>query len=71
MLSNHKIQLMLEEMRDISKTDMAVYTEKGKMVASTFEPEMDMEDAVVSFAESMAESQMLSGSFFFKIEVDG
>ncbi len=71
MLSNHKIQLMLEEMRDISKTDMAVYTEKGKMVASTFETEMDMEEAVVAFSDSMAESQMLSGCFFFKIEVDG
>jgi len=71
MISNHKIQVAIDEMRDISKTDMAVYTEKGKMLAATFTPESDMEEAVAAFAESMAESQMLAGCFFFKILVDG
>ena len=71
MISNHKIQVAIDEMREISKTDMAVYTEKGKLVASTFTPENDMEDAVMAFADSLAESQMLAGCFFFKIEVEG
>ena len=71
MISNHKIQTMIAEMKDISKTDMIVYTDKGKLVAATFEPEMDMEEIVVTFADSMAESQMLAGYFFFKITVDG
>lgn len=71
MISNHKIQVAIDEMRDISKTDMVVYTDKGKLVASTFTPDDDMEDAVVAFADSMAESQMLAGCFFFKILVDG
>lgn len=70
MISNHKIQVAIDEMRDISKTDMAVYTEKGKMVASTFTPEQDMEEAVVAFADSMAESQMQADCFFFKVAVD-
>lgn len=70
MISNHKIQVAIDEMRDISKTDMAVYTEKGKMVASTFTPEQDMEDAVAAFADSMADSQMQADCFFFKIVVD-
>ena len=70
MISNHRIQVLLEEMRDISKTDLAVYTEKGKLVAATFKPEKDMEHAVEDFADSLAESQMLSGYFFFKIEVE-
>ena len=49
MISNHKIQAMIAEMKDISKTDIIVYTDKGKLVASTFEPEMDMEEIVVNF----------------------
>ena len=70
MISNHKIQVVIDEMCDISKTDLAVYTEKGKLVASTFIPEEDMEVAVVAFAESMADSQMVAGCFCYKIIVE-
>ena len=44
---------------------------KGKPVAATFEPEGDLEGAITSFADSMAESQMLSGYHFFKVIADG
>lgn len=71
MISNHKIQTALDEIKDISRIDLALYTEKGKPVAATFEPEENLEDAITSFADSMAESQMLSGYHFFKIIVDG
>ena len=71
MISNHKIQAALDEIKEISKIDLALYTDKGKQVAATFEPEGDMEYAVNSFAGSMAESQMLSGCHFFKVYVDG
>ena len=71
MIANHKIQAALEEIKEISKIDLALYSDKGKLVAATFETESDMEDAVVSFASSMAESQMLSGCHFFKVTVDG
>lgn len=71
MISNHRIQVALEEIQEISKMDLAVYTEKGKQIAATFQPDQDMEAAVVSFADSMAESQMLSGCHFFKVMVDG
>ena len=67
MISNHKIQAALDEIKEISKIDLALYTDKGKQVAATFEPEGDMEYAVNSFAGSMAESQMLSGCHFFKV----
>ena len=70
MISNHKIQVTIDEICDISKTDLAVYTEKGKLVASTFTPESDMEETVATFAESMADSQTLAGCFFYKIVVD-
>ena len=71
MISNHKIQAALEEIKDISKIDLALYTEKGKQVAATFAPEMDMEQAVEVFADSMAESKMLYGCHFFKVLVEG
>ena len=71
MISNHKIQTALDEIKDISRIDLALYTEKGKPVASTFTPEGDMEPAVTSFADSMAESQMLAGCHFFKVFVEG
>ena len=71
MVSNHKIQSALEEIKDISRVDLAVYSVKGKAIASTFEPEGDMEEAVTYFASSMAESQMLSGCHFFKVIVEG
>ena len=71
MISNHKIQTALDEIKEISKIDLALYSEKGQQVAATFEPEGDMEEAVTSFATSMAESQMLSGCHFFKVMVEG
>lgn len=71
MISNHKIQTALEEIKEISKIDLALYTEKGKQVAVTFEPEQEMAQAVVPFADSMAESQMLAGCHFFKVLVEG
>ena len=71
MISNHKIQTALDEIKDISRIDLALYTEKGQPVAATFEPEGDLEGAITSFADSMAESQMLSGYHFFKVIADG
>ena len=66
MISNHKIQTALDEIKDISRIDLALYTEKGKPVAATFAPEGDLEGAITSFADSMAESQMLSGIIFLR-----
>ena len=37
MISNHKIQTALEEIKEISRIDLALYTEKGKPVAATLE----------------------------------
>lgn len=67
MLSNHKLQLALEEIKEISRVDMALYSDKGKLLASTYNSERDMEEAILLFIDSMAESQMLSGCHFFKV----
>ena len=71
MISTHKIQTALDEIKEISRIDLALYTEKGKLTAATFEPQEDFEHAVLSFAESMAESQMVAGCHFFKVMVEG
>ncbi len=71
MISTHKIQAALDEIKEISRIDLALYTEKGKLTATTFEPQEDFEHAVLSFAESMAESQMVAGCHFFKVMVEG
>ncbi len=70
MFSNHKIQRALDEIKEISRMDLLLYDEKGRMVASTMDMIEDMEPYIVNFAESMAESQMLSGFHFFKVIVE-
>lgn len=71
MLSNHKLKLALEEIKEISRVDLALYSDKGRLLAATYEPEENMEKAVCQFADSMAESQMLFGCHFFKIMLEG
>ena len=63
MLSNHKLQVILEEIKEISRVDLSLYSDKGKLLTSTCEIEDNMEGAIQLFAESMAESQMLSGIY--------
>ena len=70
MLSNHKLQVTLEEIKEISRIDLALYNDKGKLLAYTYHTKEDMEEAIRFFAESMAESQMLSGCHFFKIRIE-
>lgn len=70
MLSNHKIQTTLDEISEIAKIGLILYDEKGKQVAATAAIEQDLSSAVESFADSMAESQMLSGFHFFKVVVE-
>ena len=70
MLSNHKLQVTLEEIKDISRIDLALYSDKGKLLASTYQQKEVMEEDICLFAGSMAESQMLSGCHFFKVLID-
>lgn len=70
MLSNHKLQVTLQEIKEIARIELALYGDRGKLLASTYEPEEDMGEAICDFANSMAESQMLSGCHFFKILIE-
>ncbi len=70
MLSNHKLQITLGEIKEISRIDLALFTDKGKLLAATYDLDVDMEEAIRLFADSMAESQMLSGCHFFKVLIE-
>ena len=70
MFSTHKLQTTLTEIKEIARIDLALYNDKGKVVATTYQLEDDMKDAVVQFADSMAESQTISHYHFFKVVVD-
>ena len=70
MFTNHKLQTTLTEIKEIARTDLALYDEKGKLLAHTFESQEDMTEAVAQFAESPAESQTVGQYHFFKILVE-
>lgn len=70
MLSNKKLQNVLEEIKEISGIDLALYSGKGKQVACTCGSDREIEESIIFFADSVAESQMLSGCHFFKIYID-
>lgn len=70
MISNHKIQTALDEIKDISRIDLALYTEKGKPVAATFEPEGDLEGAITSLQIPWLRARC-SQDIIFKVIADG
>lgn len=70
MISNHRLQAALMEIKEIARVDLILYTEKGKLATGTCEPQSDMAEAVVQFAQSMAESQMVGWYHFFKVFVE-
>ncbi len=70
MISNHKLQVTLEEIREISRVELELYSDRGELLAATCESGEDRKEAVCSFADSMAESQMILGCHFFKIMIE-
>ena len=73
-LSNQKLQNSLDEIKDISRMESALYTSKGKLVAHTeaFPITDTLERVVVDITNSMAESQMLIRIItLYKIMVEG
>lgn len=70
LISSHKLQSTLEEMRDISKVEMILFDSNGKVVASTAPTPDDFGRYIVDFVHSMAESQMLFGYHFFKVTIE-
>ena len=67
MISNQILQNTVEGIKSISRADLCVTDVEGKVLVSTF-PETEIgREAVVSFAQSQADSQMMKNYHFFKV----
>lgn len=71
MISNQMIQTSLDELKAITKVDLSVYEPSGMLVASTSVNADITAELVVSFAESLADSQVISNQHLMKIYDDG
>lgn len=70
MISNQILQDTIEGIKNITRTDFCVMDTEGKSLAATIRIDEDLEEAVVLFAESPAESQVMLGFQFFKVYDD-
>ena len=73
MLSNQKLQNSLDEIKDISRMESALFTSKGKLVAHTeaFPITDTLERVAMDITNSMAESQIYQDFHLYKIMVEG
>lgn len=67
MISNQILQDTIEGIKAITRTELCVMDTEGKNLASTIRNMDEFEEAVLNFAESPAESQVMQGFQFFKV----
>jgi len=67
MISNQILQNTIDGLKNIAKTELCVMDPDGKVMASTFNDADKYGDAVKTFAESPADSQVISGCQFIKV----
>lgn len=67
MISNQILQDTIEGIKAITRIDLCVMDTEGKILASTLRDADEYEKAVLAFADSPAESQVLQGYQFFKV----
>ncbi len=67
MISNQILQNTIDGLKEITRIDLCVMDTDGKTLATTFAEQVSYEDAVMSFAASPADSQVIQGCQFFKI----
>lgn len=73
MLSNQKLQNSLNEIREISRMESALYNVNGKLIAHTegLSPTPALEQVVADFSESLAEQQVYHDYHLYKVIVEG
>lgn len=70
MISNQILLNTIEGLKSITRIDMCVMDTEGKVLATTFNGVDQYESAVLAFAESPADSQLISEIQFFKVSED-
>ena len=67
MISNQILQGTLDGLKAIAGIDLCISDTEGIVLATTFSEAEDNQNAVLTFAESPADSQVLQGYQFFKV----
>lgn len=67
MISNQILQTTLEGLKNITRIELCIADTDGKVLAGTFSGTENYESATIAFADSPADSQVISGCQFFKI----
>ena len=67
MISNQILQNTIDGLKEITRIDLCVMDTDGKTLATTFSGQVSYEEAVMTFASSPADSQVIQGCQFFKI----
>ena len=67
MISNQILQNTIEGLKGITRIDICVMDTEGKPLASTISDAEEYEEAVLTFVDSPADSQVLQGYQFFKV----
>ena len=70
MISNQILQNTIDGLKSITRIDLCIMDTDGKVLASTFSGAEGHEEAVCSFVDSPADSQVVSGYQFFKVYDD-
>ena len=70
MISAQIIKTSIDELKAITKTDLAVYDPTGNSVASTFDQSELTSELVRGFADSPADSQVISAHHLLKVNDD-
>lgn len=70
MISNQILQNTIEGLKSITRIDLCIMDTDGKVLVSTFSGAEGHEEAVCSFVDSPADSQVVSGYQFFKVYDD-
>lgn len=68
MISGQVIQTSLDELRAITRIDLCVTDMDGNVVATTFAEAKEQKEALLFFADSAADSQVVQGCHFFKVK---
>ena len=61
------MQSNIDGLKEITRIDLCVCDVEGKVLASTFEQAEEYESSILAFADSPADSQVISGYQFFKV----
>ena len=65
MISTQILQSTIDGLKSITRADICILDTDGKPIAATFEIGNEYESSVLSFVESAADSQLLSGFLLF------